>query len=145
MLSDDGLTLNNYWFLPAEDKKKYDSLAWDLVASPLIVQNYTSSRASMYLKENYFIGAKNFHSTVVAMVVLIISFRVNSERTGGSGGEKDTNKLNAIVSLHLADDSNNNSDDKKSQFDPLNLMIQMMEELVVTLCLLQMDLLLLVS
>ena len=56
-------------------------------------------------------NVKNHPSTIVATVALITSIEVNSWRTGGSGGEDDRNKSDAIVSMHLADDSNNDLDD----------------------------------
>ena len=56
--------------------------------------------------------AKNYPSTIFATVALITSFGANNGSTGnGNGGKKNTDKLDAIVSLHLTDDSNNNSDD----------------------------------
>ena len=111
MLSYDGLILIDYRALPIEDKDKYDNLARELVALRLIIKNCTSSRARTYLEENYFMDAKNSPSTIVTTIALIISFGASSGRTSGGGGEKDTNKLDGIVSLHLADDSNNNLDD----------------------------------
>ena len=56
-------------------------------------------------------GAKKYPSTIVATIALITSFGANSGKTGGGGGEKDTNKPHTIVSLHLADDSDDDSDD----------------------------------
>ena len=47
------------------------------------------------------------HSTTA----LIISFGANSGRTSGGERDKDTDKPEAIVSMHLADDSNDDSDD----------------------------------
>ena len=47
---------------------------------------------------------------MIVTVALIILFGKNSE-SSGSGGDKSTNKPDIIVSLHLADDSNNYSDD----------------------------------
>ena len=76
-------------------------------------------------------GANSYPSTVVAMVALIPSFGANSGRTGGGGGEKDTNKPDAIVSLHQADDSNDNPDDYDDYDES--------DELIVKICLLQMD------
>ena len=106
MLSDNGFTLKDYWSFSIEDTEKYDNLAHELVASCLIVKNCTSNRAHTYLKENYFVGAKNYPSTRVATVALITSFGPNSDINGVSGGgEKDTNKPNAVVSLHPADDN----------------------------------------
>ena len=37
LISDDGLTLIDYWVLPIEDNNKYDNLAPELVASRLII------------------------------------------------------------------------------------------------------------
>ena len=54
---------------------------------------------------------KNHPSTIVVTVALITSFGANRGRIGGRGGDKDVNKSDTIVSLHLVDDSDNNSDD----------------------------------
>ena len=44
-------------------------------------------------------------------IALITSFEANSRRTGGSGRDKDMDKPEAIVPMHLADDSNDDSYD----------------------------------
>ena len=62
------------------------NMACELVAPPLIVKNYTSSRDHTYLKENYFVSAKNYPSTAVGTVALITSFGVDIGRTSGGGG-----------------------------------------------------------
>ena len=111
MISDDGLTHIDYHALPIEDKDKYDNLACELVVSSLIIKNCKSSCAHTYLKKNCFVGVQNYPSTIAAMVVLITSFGANSGRTSGGGGEKDANKPNTIVSMHLTNDNNDDSDD----------------------------------
>ena len=60
--------------------------------------------------------AKNYPSTIVATVELTTSFEANSGRTGCGGVDKDTNKPDAIVSMHLADNSDNDlyDDDDES-------------------------------
>ena len=94
------------------DKDKYDNLACELVASRLININCTFSSACTYLKEEYyFVDAKNCQSTIVTTVALITSFWANSGKTSGCGAEKDVNIIKVIVSIYLADDSDNNSDD----------------------------------
>ena len=65
-------------------------------------------------KNNYFVDAKNYPSTIVVTVALLTSFGANSGRTSGGEREKDTNKPDAIVSIHLADDTGDNLDDNES-------------------------------
>ena len=54
---------------------------------------------------------KNHPLTIVSTVALITSFGANTGKTGGGEWEKNTDKPDAIVSMHLAHDSNDNSDD----------------------------------
>ena len=96
------------------DKAESDSLTCELIASQLIIKKCTFSRARTYLTENCFVDRKNYALTIVLMVALITSFGANSGRTSGGEREKDTNKPDAIVSIHLADDTGDNLDDNES-------------------------------
>lgn len=99
-------------FSEEEKKEIYDNLARELVSARLIVRNCISSCVNKYLKEQYFVGTNNYPPTAVEAVVLITSFIANRIRNGGDGeGNKEVDKLEAIVSLHLAD---NNSNDEYS-------------------------------
>ena len=97
-----------YEAMSANDKAVINNLAHELIPSNLIVKNCTFSYACTNQKENYFVDAKNYTSTIVATVALITSFGANSGRTGnGNLDEKNMDILDVIVSLHLADDSDN--------------------------------------
>ena len=105
VLSVDGHIFKDYQSLPVEKTDTCNNFACELVASRLIVKNCTSSRTRTYLQKQYHVDAKNYPLlTVVAMVALITSFGAYSGRNGGGGGDKDANKSDAIVSLHLAED-----------------------------------------
>ena len=77
-----------YYAMSANDKAVINNLARELISSRLIVKNCTSSCACTYLKENYFVDAKNYPLTIVATVALIASLRVNSGRTCNGNGDK---------------------------------------------------------
>ena len=103
-----GLTLANYHILDRSGENKYYSLARKLVASRFTVKNNQSSRARTYLKDQYFLNQANCLDKIIEAVTMIISFGKNSGSSGsGGGGDKNTSETDAIVSLHLADDSNN--------------------------------------
>ena len=75
-----------------------------------IIQNSTSSCTCTYLKEQYFVNQANYPNTVVVAVALITSFGANSGRNGGGGGGQNAEEPDAVVVIHLAVDSNDNSD-----------------------------------
>ena len=90
---------------PAEKTEKYDNLVHELVASRLIVKICTSrfSCVYTYIKKQYFVGAKNYSSTIFDVIALTTFFGANSERNDGcKGGNKEVDKPDVIVSLHLA-------------------------------------------
>ena len=111
VLCDDGsLTFATYHGLDHSKKDLYDNLACKFVASCLIIKNSLSKHAHTYLNEQYYVNQTNYPNTMITEVVLITSFGWNSGSVGG-GGDKDINKPVAILLLHLADDSDNNSND----------------------------------
>ena len=66
----------------------------------------------MYHKNQYFVDQVNYPDAVIAAVVMITSFGKNSWSDGNEdGGDKNTSKTDAIVSLHSADDINDCSND----------------------------------
>ena len=120
VLDNKSSTFTLYYVMLDIDKAIIDGLACELITLQLIIKNCTSSCDRTYLKENYFVDAKNYPLTIVATIAPITSFGVNSERTSSGEQNKDMDKSDNIVSMHLADDSNDNS-------YPLNMVIQTME------------------
>ena len=126
VLLDDGLDLQGYFKLTKVEKESYDDKSRDLVSLRIIIQNSTSSRTRTYLKEQYYVNQVNYLDMVVKMIALITSFGSNSGRNGGGGGggeDKNTEEPDAVVAIHLAIDSDDDSDyDDKSveSFRPNN-------------------------
>lgn len=111
MKHDNGSNLKNYMLLLDDRKQAYDKKVRVLIVSRLIVKNNQSSRLCTYLKEPYYVGTKNYPKNKADAVALVISFGRNNNRSdrGGSGGSKDADKPEAIVTLHLAADYDNGS------------------------------------
>ena len=66
VLDDKSFIFTQYRAMSDPDKAVIDGLARELITSRLIIKNCTSSCARTYLKENCFVGAMNYPSTIVA-------------------------------------------------------------------------------
>ena len=115
LCDDSGLKFANYHALDQSGKDKYDDAARELVAPHLIIKNSLYTRAGLYLKDQYFVNQLNHPNTVIAVVAVITSFGSPGGKDG-NGGNTNISNTDAIISLHLADYSDNccNNNDRSN-------------------------------
>ena len=117
VLNVDGITdLVGYFALTQGQRDDYNESARQLICARLIITNSLSSKTRNFLKEQFVVNQSNYPDTVVDAVAMITSFGNGSSngKGGGKGNSNDANKTpEAIVSIHLADDGNDcsNNDD----------------------------------
>ena len=115
VLGDDGLSnLTDYFGLGTDtEREAYDKKARQLVCAWLIVNNSLSNKTHLFLREQFVVNHSNYPDTVAEAVAMITSF--GNESGGGKGGKTNNNNTNknpdAIVSIHLAEDGNDYSND----------------------------------
>ena len=111
VLNDDVVSdLKDYFSFGQDRKDKFDELARQLVCARLIINNSLSTKTRTFLKEQYIVNQSNYPNNVIKAVVLITSF--GNDHITGRGSNKNTNKIpEAIISIHLANCSDNCSND----------------------------------
>ena len=124
VLKVDGISdLVDYFALDQAQRDDYDELARQLVCARLIVNNSLSSKTRTFLKEQFVVNQSNYPDTVVDAVAMITLFGNGNDKGGGGGNNNNVNKTpESIVSIHLADDGNdcsNNDDGSVESFESI--------------------------